>query len=403
MDRDRIFETDARERLALRVYFFASFAALGVYSPFFPRWLVARGIEGIAMGAVVATIPAMGVVGPPLVGVVADSIGMRGSLLRVACVGSFFAFAVLAAAGMAGHALRSIEILAVVLVFAAFRAPMLMMADVVAIEREHEGAGSYGSTRLWGSIGFLVASVGGGRWMDTASPTALPAMVAVSLGIAAVTAFAIPVRSGAVRLSFNDNLQGLAAVLDLPMLLGTAFIGELALSSYELCFSLHLSDLGASGTLIGLAWALGIVAEIGMMAVAARLIERFRAPPLVVAALCLAALRCVLLATLRSLPALMAVQLLHSPSVAMFWIAAITYLKRRTSQRAFATAQGLLSAVTAAGSVTGMLLWGASYRHLGGAPTFAMAGCVAAGAAVFAVRWANMAKRALAPSTAEGD
>jgi PPP family 3-phenylpropionic acid transporter len=397
MGRGEFIEKDARQRLALRVYFFASFAALGVYSPFFPRWLVARGIEGVAMGAVVATIPAMGVIGPPLIGLLADSIGLRGSLLRVACIGSFFAFAVLAVAGVADHHLTSFEILAVVLLFAAFRAPMLMMADVVAIEREHEGAGSYGSTRLWGSIGFLVASVGGGRWMDAGSPTALPSMVALSLLVAAVTAFAIPVRSGAVRLSFTDNLHGLSAVTDLPLLLGTAFAGELALSSYELCFSLHLADLGASGTFIGLAWALGIVAEILMMAVAARLIAAFRAPPLVVIALFLAALRCALLAMLRSLPALMAVQLLHSPSVALFWIAAISYLKRRTSQRAFATAQGLLSAVTAAGSVMGMLAWGALYRRVGGAVTFGVAGVVALAAALFAVRWAAVSRKHAAP------
>ena len=40
----------ARRILPLRVFYFASFAALGAFAPFFPKWLVARGVQGFAMG-----------------------------------------------------------------------------------------------------------------------------------------------------------------------------------------------------------------------------------------------------------------------------------------------------------------------------------------------------------------
>src|SRR6516225_6753922 len=56
MDRAETISPLCRGALPLRLYFFASFAALGVYSPFFPRWLVARGVEGISLGAVAATL-----------------------------------------------------------------------------------------------------------------------------------------------------------------------------------------------------------------------------------------------------------------------------------------------------------------------------------------------------------
>ena len=67
--------------LPLRVYYFASFAALGAYAPFFPRWLEARGVEGLSMGVVTGLLPAMGVLGPPAIGLVADALGLRGSIL----------------------------------------------------------------------------------------------------------------------------------------------------------------------------------------------------------------------------------------------------------------------------------------------------------------------------------
>ena len=144
MDRAETIPPACRGALPLRLYFFASFAALGVYAPFFPRWLVARGVEGLSLGAVAATLPAMGVLGPPLVGVLADSLGLRGSLLRVACLGSLVAFLLLALAGLGHHHLSFPEILAVVLIFAVFRAPMLTMADVVAVERERDGGAPTG-------------------------------------------------------------------------------------------------------------------------------------------------------------------------------------------------------------------------------------------------------------------
>jgi PPP family 3-phenylpropionic acid transporter len=320
-------------------------------------------------------------------------LGLRGSLLRVACIGAFSAFALLACAGGRHHPLGSFEILALVLVFAAFRAPMLMMADVVAFEREHAGGASYGKIRLWGSLGFLVASVAGGRWMDPTSAAALPTTVAAALFVAVLAAFAIPVRGAEVRPSFIGNVHGLLAAGDMRLLLATGFVGELAVSSYELCFSLHLGDLGASGAFIGVAWALGIVAEILVMAVAGRLLSRVGAPTLVVGSLALAAIRCALAATLRSLPAVTAVQLLHSPSVALFWIATVSHLKRRTSRETFATAQGLFSAITAAGSVAGMLVWGALYRRAGGGGTFGTAALVATAAALVASRWAARVRR----------
>ncbi len=86
----------------LRIYYFASFAALGAYAPFFPRWLEARGVVGVSMGLVAGLVPAMGVLGPPAVGVLADALRVRGSLLRVCSLGACLAMAALAAGGAGG-------------------------------------------------------------------------------------------------------------------------------------------------------------------------------------------------------------------------------------------------------------------------------------------------------------
>ena len=394
MDRASYICSVSRHTLPLRVFFFASFAALGAYSPFFPRWLVARGIEGAAMGAVLAMVPAMGIVGPPLAGFVADALGLRSALLRVACLGSFLAVAFLAAAGLAHHRLGFVTVLAAVTVFAAFRAPMLLMADVVAVEGERCAGTSYGRTRLWGSVGFLVASVGVGRCLDPEGPAALPLVMAVPLLLALLAAFAVPQRSLAPRAPSPRELRTLLASDDFPLLLALAFGAELAISSYDLCFSLYLADRGASSALIGFAWGLGVFVEILLMMGAGRLLARFRPPSLIAFAIVGVALRCALLAVLHALPALVAVQLLHSPSVCLLWVAALSHVKERVSPLVFAKAQGLFSAAVGAGSVAGMLLWGAVYRRAGGSVTFGLAALVALLVALLAVRWMGHVRRA---------
>src|SRR5262249_9626778 len=149
--------------LPLRVFYFASFAALGAFAPFFPRWLVARGVEGLAMGATLATFPAMGLVGPPLVGVLADALGIHSWLLRFTSLGPAAALVALALVGGASGSGAFLAVFLAVLAHAAFRSPMVVMADVIAMEQAPKAGVPYASVRNWGSVGSLVGAIGVGR------------------------------------------------------------------------------------------------------------------------------------------------------------------------------------------------------------------------------------------------
>jgi PPP family 3-phenylpropionic acid transporter len=380
-----------RRILPLRVLYFCSFAALGAFAPFFPRWLEARGIEGLAMGAILATLPAMGLVGPPLAGIVADALGRHHGLLRVTSLGACLALVALAIVGAMDIKITSFGLFAIVLAHAAFRSPMVVMADVLAIEQAPKAGVSYGGVRSWGSFGSLVGAVGVGRIVDPSSPAGLPAVVAVPLFLAVLATFALPDIEPPQPMSLRTEARALAASPDIPIFLATTFAAETALSSYDVAFALRLGELGASPAFIGAAWGLGVASEIVLMSGAGWLIRRFTPARLIVAALLFAALRCALLGTLRSLPAIAAIQPLHAVSTALFWISCVSYVKGRVAPHAMASAQGLFAAVAAAGTVTGMLVWGTLYRIGGGQTTFGVAAVVALGAALVAMVWTTRA------------
>ncbi len=377
----------SRRLVPLRFYYLASFAALGLHLPFFPRWLEARGIEGLSMGLVSATVPAMGLLGPPLFGLAADAFALHGALLHIACAGAFLAFAVIASASLLGHPLGLAALFLVCLVFAFFRSPMIMLADVATMDEVRGTSTSYARVRLIGSLGFLLAVLVAGRTLDPASPSALPVAVTVALFAALLASLAIPARAKAPPVPALAHARALLAAPDYRLFLVVAFLSQIAHACYDLCFSLHLRDRGVSDDRVGLAWAFGVVAEVALMAGSAPLFRRASTPRLIAAALLGASLRWAVIAFVPSFPVLLALQPLHALSFGLMWIACLAYTRERAPAGALATAQGLFSAVIAAGGVGGMLVWSTIYRRSGGTVTFALASLVAAVAFVTALIW----------------
>src|SRR5690606_15826152 len=79
-------------RSSLRIYYFTFYASMAVYLPYFPSWLRQHGIDGLAMSTLMALLPIMNVFGPPGFGILADSLGLRGRLLRWAATGAAVSF-----------------------------------------------------------------------------------------------------------------------------------------------------------------------------------------------------------------------------------------------------------------------------------------------------------------------
>ncbi|WP_437325210.1 MFS transporter [Sorangium sp. So ce381] len=396
---------------AISLYYFGIFAVLGVYLPLFPSWLEARGIRGLAMGAIAATLPAMGLVAPPVFGLIADALGVRVWLLRAACAGAFVVFALLALSSALGVSLGFGGLFVAALAFAFFRSPMFMMADVVAVEASASSGIAYGRLRLWGSISFALMAIASGALVDPAQPAAFPSTIAASLLIAFAISWALPARgeapfrrsalrdgaadaAGAARApaaegSVRQRARALLQSHDFRLFLAASFLAQSATSSYDLCYTLHLRDIGFPESLVGVAWAVGVAGEIALMAFSGPLLKRFAPPTVLAFAFAGASLRWALLSYVRFWPALLAIQPLHAISFGMMWVASLAYTRDRSPPQILATAQGLFTASAGAGSVVGMLVWGELYKHGGGTLTFGVASITALIAFVLAVTFAR--------------
>jgi PPP family 3-phenylpropionic acid transporter len=393
---------EMRRTLPLRVYYVASFAVGGIYVPFLPRWLEARGIFGFKLGVISAAAPAMGLFAPAVFGVVADALAIRVGLLQVACAGALLAFGTLTAAVAFGVPLGFGGLWLAALAIALFRSPMSLMADVVAIERASQVGTTYGRLRLWGSLGFLSAALVAGLWVDPHDALALPLVCTGAVAAGFVASLALPRRA---ELPHRGDPHSIAALLvheDFRLFLVIAFLGQCGHVAYDMCFSLRLFDLGVPRPFIGLAWALGTGAEVVLMAWSAPVFRSFPAPTLLAWALAGASLRWILLATVRQWALLLLLQPLHAVSFGLVWLAEVSYTSRRFPSHSLATAQGLFASAVGAGSVVGMLCWGPVYQHAGGAFVFVGAACFAVCASAFAVALDRKVRVPVDSSTAIG-
>jgi len=348
----------------LRALYFAQFIGLGVFFPFFPRWLEARGCRGASMGAILAIIPAVGVLAPPIVGIAADALGVRAKLLRVGSVLvalSFLALAAFASAGPPGAPLAFAPLAALLLVHALVRAPLLGIGELLVLEAVADRPSRYGAIRIFGSLGFFVAVLLAGRYLDPSAPTVLPLVGAAAYLVVALVALALPSR--APRLE-GVSLRSLAGARTHAAFFGAMGLWQLGNAAYDSTFSLHVLACGYDTEIAGRLWALAVFAEVAMMFAGAHLVARVSPRTLLLVGVVTAALRWGLTSVARSLVALSLLQLLHAVTFASTWLAVNARIAA-LSRLGLGTMQGVLMACLALGSVVGMFGWSTLYGAFG--------------------------------------
>jgi MFS transporter, PPP family, 3-phenylpropionic acid transporter len=364
----------------MRTFYFAAFAALGLHAPYFPLWLEAHGFQGASMSMIAALSPALSSVGPPLVGALSDARGSRGNLLGWVCGLSCLAMTALALAEASGRSHAFAVVFGCVLIFSMCRAPILLLADRIALE----SGGNYGHRRLWGSIGFLLAASGFGRWCPPALSRFLPAVVALALGLAYLSSLRLPRASAAQA---QPPLREVARLFRQPrvaLLLCGSSVFAMSHASYDLCGSLAFRDLGAGGDTIGQLWAVGVLAEILVLAVASRLFQVLRPEPLLVLSYAVGALRWLSMSLLPRPELGFLLQPLHGISFGLVWISSLEVLRRNAQPSALGGAQGSLMAANSIGGTLGILVFGPLYAARGAASVFHLATLLACAAVLLA-------------------
>ncbi len=340
---------------------------MGLLLPYFPVYLADLGFNELWVGIFIATLAAAKIFSPPLAGLFLEKyhINTRTFLCLAAGLATLFASLLMAD-------LNLLSMFIIILCFGLFWAAILPLTDSLSLIVAEVSIIDYGRLRVWGSIGFVLASFLGGWYIVGDNIHVFPWFLCVLLLLTCLAAIAFPdINTLHQHPSQQQHITTPRNPQALYWLLLTGFCMQASHGAYYGFFSLYMLDLGYSGSDIGLFWILGVLAEIILMWFWSKPIQR--ASPVLLLNICLilAAIRWLGLALSTSLAAIIVLQLLHAASFAAFHIAAVAWVRTFAGHAQQTSAQGWYSSLGfGLGSTVGILLCGYVAKEQGYASAF---------------------------------
>jgi PPP family 3-phenylpropionic acid transporter len=342
--------------LRLSLFYAAYYVGTGVFLPFWPVWLASRELSGAEIGVVLAVSSAVRIVAPWLVAQIADRRGSR----RPVMIG--LAAIALTVFILYWPSYGFLPIVTVSLLFSAAWVSISPLGESLTLMTAAAEGFDYGRVRLWGSLSFILASLGAGALVGGRDPDSLLLLGGASVAAVLLTCLALPDRRAPPHRAPSPPV---AEVLRLPgflLLLGAAGCVQASHAFYYGFSALHWRAAGLNDGLIGLLWAEGVVAEVILFWAAPSLLRRV-SPALLIAAGGLAGVvRWTAFAESDSLVLLVALQALHAFTFGSAHLGAVHFIARAVPPALSATAQSLYAAAVA-GVLTGLASAGSGWLY----------------------------------------
>ena len=367
-------------------FYAAYFLAIGIYVPYWPLWLDGKGLDPVEIGWVLAGAFWIKVAAQPAIARLADRRGKTRWLTTVLMALAALGFLLLS--GTVGFW----PLLIVAALTAACYQPVLPVMESVVLRHAEVRRLDYGQIRLWGSVTFIIGTAGVGWWLEGKSANAVVWLMVAGMALVSIACAIAPSRP-AQATNTTSPASSLRRLIT-PAFVVFLLTAGLLQSSHAVLYgfaTLHWRGLGHGETMIGLFWSVGVVAEIGLFAVAGRYRDRLGPVLLLALAALGGAIRWPLLAIIEDTAGLFALQTLHGLTFGAAHLGAMAFLSRTVPTDMSATGQSFYYAIIG-GILAGCMLplAGVLYEILAGNAFFVMGGLSAAallGAGLLARVW----------------
>lgn len=341
------------QSLNFALFFFAYYGYIGVFSPYASLYFADRGIPAAQIGILMSMMQVMRIFGPNLWGWVADHTLRRVMVLRATSAMSALVFC-----GMFwGESFVFFLILMLALnLFTSAQGPL---SEALMLSSMRGDLTHYGRLRLWGSVGFIVTVMVAGQLLDWQGIELMPWIALVLLLMVSVVALNMREEASPHRSHDMPSVRQLLRQREVIAFFVSTFLMIAAHASLYVYYSLYLSQIGYSKTVIGLMWSLGVVAEILFFYFQAPLFRRFGVATLMLASLAIGVVRFLMIGWgAESLWLLLIAQLLHAATFGVHHSASVATLQRWFAGPLQARGQALFISVSygLGGSLGGLLL-----------------------------------------------
>lgn len=358
-------------------FLFFYYAHAGTFSTYASLFFADKGMTVAQIGVLMALIQVLRIFGPNLWGWVADHTERRVVVLRMTGLAALTAFSGFFIGTSFAHFFAAMVLLNL---FTSAQGPI---CEALMLSEMRGDLTHYGRIRLWGSVGFIIATMLTAYALDYWGTQALPWCAGALLVCVIVAAFRL---REAPRVQHEGPRPALLAVLRQREVL--AFFASTALmvaahTALYTFYSLYLERAGYSKTVIGAMWSTGVVAEVLLFYYQAPLLKRWGAQRLLMLACLTAVLRFIMIGTgAHWLALLVLAQLLHAATFALHHSASVLAMQRWFAGPLQARGQALYISISyGVGGTLGGLGLSQCWERLGPESIYYVASALAAGAA----------------------
>ena len=363
----------------LSSFYFAYYAALGAFTPYWAMHLQSRGMGITAISVMMSLWYATRVVAPSTWATLAAASPKPIRWLRIGSVLTVASFACFLPEQ------PDWTLFATMVAFCFFYNAVMPQFEAITLGHLGDDAHRYGSIRVWGSIGFIIVTTSFGWLIERHGADHLPWAMLPLFALMAASAFAN--RDAGHVGPRGPAGPGFWKVVRQPAVaafLVACFLEQLSFGPYYTFFSIYLDGLGYSTSTLGLLWTVGVVFEVAVFFSISRFLRRWDASWLLFGSIASAVLRWWATALWpESMPVMLVAQATHALGFAAFFAAAMHLLARYFPGPLNGHAQGLFYGFSSGlGGVLGALIAGQLWPYGDGrvaflaAGGFALAGCI---------------------------
>ena len=253
-----------------KAFFFFNFMANGFFTPYLGLFFINEKLNGFQIAVLLGLNPLVKILSQPLWSFFCDYFQIHRQLLSVSLTG-------LAISALFFLQEKSFLMwILLIIIFSIFESAYFPLGTSMALDYLHRGnrENEFGNLRLWGSVGFMFASIFIGKFFLDSLIDILPLIFSFVLILTTLLVLFLPNNSKKNQIYWTDAGKIIKQYPGFSLLLiGTIFIGfEFGILNQY--FAIYMDAIQASGILLGISMALMALSEVPLMAYASKLIEK---------------------------------------------------------------------------------------------------------------------------------
>ena len=348
-------------------YFFYYFF-VGLFVPYWGIYLKSLSFSALQIGTLLSLFQISRIFAPNLFGWLADKSGERAKWVKITSFCGVLGFLGIFWAN------TFYSIFFVMMAMSIFTSSTLPLAESLTLSHleANKANSDYSRIRLWGSLGFIVASLVLGIFIDNTGAKSLIYGLLVAQIIIFLLSFVIPDKVIKLKEGKKRSIWGVLKRTEVIILLtGCA----LMVSSHGLLYnfySIFLQEQGYSNIIIGILWSIGVIFEILIFIMMPMILKQLTLKSVLLISLLFAVIRFFLIGNfVDSLSILILAQIMHAATFGSFHVASIQLISNFFNNEHQARGQSLYNSITyGVGGAIGGLGGGYLIDYWGAANTF---------------------------------